>query len=196
VDLAVPREELVGQALEKNPALRRSTRLVEEASEIEDRAVLSPWIPSLGIGGLWSERGENPGRFGGAEDYFASIGWEIKGFGLGTRAEVRAAEARHRLARLDLAEVRERLIAAIVRLRAELASQKEAIEASEAGITAARSAVEKTRARLEQGQGLVVEMLEAQAALARAQRTRLRAITGFNKSVFIQKTLLGKRPVP
>lgn len=195
-DTGEPLDALVRRALDGNPALRRAGHLAQAASELEDRAAIAPWIPTVGVGGVLSERGENPGRLGGAEDWFAMVGWEIRGFGTGTTAELRAAEARHRQARLGHTDVRERLVAAVVRTRAEIAARRQALEASDAAIAAARSSVERTRARLEQGQGLVVEMLEAQAALARARRARVRAVIGFDKSVLTLKALLGERPVP
>lgn len=195
-DPDAPADELIRTALLANPSVKRVARFVAEAASREDRAAIAPWIPALEIGVDLAERGENFGRFGGSEDVFAMVTWELRGLGFGQGAALRGAEARHRRARLDLADAREAVAAAVVATRADLDLRRRALEASEAGIAAAAAALDRSRARLESGQGLLVDVLGAEATLAAARRARLRAVIGFNRSVLTLRTLLGGRPLP
>ncbi len=184
-------EGLIDRALADNPALLSADRRLL-ASESRFHAAQYGWlIPNFRAEASFDERGKNPGDFDDTEDVFVGLEWEIS---MGQGARQRRALARRNQAAIKLALQRERLVTDVVKIKGQLEVDEERIEASGRYIQAADSALKLAESRMRAGTGLLLEVLDARVDLTEARRSRLDAITDFNKGQATLLVLTGVAP--
>jgi outer membrane protein TolC len=187
--------ELVAQGLTSRPELAENRALVAQAVARMRRERYAIFMPSILLGASYGAFG------GGLSDTIANIGnrmdadavayWELRNLGFGeaaaraeSRSLVRQADV-NRLANMDLV-ARE-----IVEAHAQVTARRQQIAIAEEGVAAAVSSHGRNVQRIMQAQGLPIETLQSNQALAQARREYLRAVSDYNTAQFTLYRALG-----
>lgn len=172
---------LLGRALARHPELAAADSAIA-AAEIEAERTRWGWLlPELRASAEFDEFGREFGNLEARENYGVDLSWELH---LGLPSRHRANVERRVRAGLQRAATRDRVAAGIVvaRVRARAATAR--IGADRRAVEAARKTLELVRARHEAGAGLLLEVLDAQAALARARSDLVTAIADHNRAQY------------
>ncbi len=179
-------DSLVTSALGLRPELRQAEATIELARTRRDGATRGVWLPTLGaqaaFGGLAGGRRGSWADGGDFEDYGLGLSWRIGPGGIGDRSRVRTAESQLRIARLQGDQRRDEIVREIVELRSWTDTAAGKVDASTRTVASATRLVELTRARREFGVGVVLEALEAERDLVRAQAEHLQALADHNRA--------------
>lgn len=189
------RNTLVAKALQQRPEISESRQLIAEACERLRREQYAPLVPSvllgMSYGGLGGGLGGNLDNYGDRLDADAVAFWEIRNLGLGERAARREANARIDQARArELAEL-DRVAREVVEAHAQVISRRKQIDAARDAISSAETSYAQNVKRIQNGQGLPIEVLQAIQALATARREYLRAVADYNAAQFTLQRALG-----
>ncbi len=183
-----PAQGLVAMALAQRPEISESRYLVGEAIERLQRERYAPLIPSvlLGVsyGGLGGGLGSDITNFGDRLDADAVAFWEVRQFGLGEQASRREANARIHQARSREIQMLDRVAREVVEARAQVVSRAQQISTAREAVAAAKDSFERNTTRIQNGQGLPIEVLQSIQALATAQREYARVIADYNTAQF------------
>jgi outer membrane protein TolC len=194
--------ELVARGLSVRPELSESRALVSQAVSLLRRERFAPLVPSVLLGSSYGAMGAgiSPSMAPavGRLDFDAVAYWEMRSLGLGDRAArqnagsaLRQAQLRQ-IATMDL--VAREITEAVIQSRA---SRKQ-IDIAREGVEAAPRSYERNVARIEEGKGLPIEVMQAVQALAIARREYLRTVIEYNVAQFTLYRALGwpaKQPV-
>jgi outer membrane protein TolC len=182
-------EESIVQAF-KNRAELEQQLVQRDISKQQRRSILAGRLPQLSVGGSYNVLGQDPDdpdpfvARGWADGYAiqATLTWSIFDGGAAT------ARAKQRDADIAIAESRFDQLRNQVRREVEqayfgLESSFENIETSEAGVLQSREALRLARLRFQAGVGTQTDVIQAETDLTRAERNRLLAIIGYNRSL-------------
>lgn len=195
VPAEVPVGELVVQGLSSRPEIGENRHLVEQAIARMRRERYAALIPSVFVGTSYGAfgGGQNASisNFGGRFDTDAIAWWELRNMGFGdaaaraeTRSLVRQANG-NQLAVMDLV-ARE-----VVEANAQIVSRRGQITNAQHSVQAAESSHERNVARIRDVQGLPIEVLQSNQALAQARREYLRSVIDYNSAQFALYRALG-----
>jgi outer membrane protein TolC len=179
-------ESLVASALSLRPELRRADATVKLAQTRRDGATKGVWVPTIGasaaFGGLAGGRNGDWGNGDDFQDYGIGLSWRVGPGGIGDRSRIRTTDARLRIAGFEREQLRDEVVREVVELRsrAELAAEQVAVVTRT--VASARRLVELTQARREFGVGVVLEAIEAERELSRAQAEQLQAVAAHNRA--------------
>lgn len=191
-----PLSELVKQAMDANPELKRGRALVDAAEALKEGATQGPLIPTLAaqanLGGLGGGRSGEETRFGGAQDYVATIQWRIGPGGLFDKSRKALAESDVRIANFGLESRRQEVERQVVEAHTRVASQTRQIELAEKAMTLAEEALKLSRERKDFQVGAVLETLQAEQELTRTRTDYLRAVAEHNKAQYTLARALGR----
>lgn len=198
IDLVPPEApvgELVAQGLSARPELGEARFLVGQAVQKMRRERFRALVPSLVLGASYAGFGGAPGgsigNFATRMDADAIAYWELRNLGKGdlaarheTQSLVRQANV-HQIATMDLVarEVAEASFQVTAR-RQQIATAQEAVEA-------ALASHQRNLDRIRGVQGLPIEVLQSNQALAQARREYLRAVIDYNTAQFTLYRALG-----
>jgi outer membrane protein TolC len=181
-------QELVASGLSSRPELSESRELVEAACERLRREQFAPLMPSvllgLSYGGFGGGRGDRIADVDDRLDFDLAAVWEVRNLGWGDSAARDAASARVEQARYLEMRVLDRVAREIIESRAQVRSRKTQIETAKSAIKLAQRAYERDLNRINQGQGLPLEVLMSIQALDRARREYLNSVASFNTAQF------------
>ena len=169
----VAAEDVVLAAVDRRPELRAAKARVSAAEE-DEAAARAQFLPSLGAAGGASYRGPAPAELGPGWTATVQLTVPILSGGADL-GRVREAEARLEAARADLEDARR---AVELEHREALLGAREArarVEATARLEEAAEEGLALAEGRYETGLGDVLEVADAQAALASARAARVRA---------------------
>ena len=187
--------ELVSQALCKRPELAESRHLVGEAVERLNRERNAPLVPSIllaaSYGGLGGGLGSNLSNYGDRFDADAVAYWEIRQLGVGEKAICREAKSRIAQARMQEISQLDRIAREVTDSHAQVTARARQIKIVEEAIATAEKSFTKNWARIQNGQGLPIEVLQSIQALATAQREYVRIVADFNIAQFTLQRSLG-----
>lgn len=177
-------DSLVASALRVRPEMRRSEAFVSLAKARRDGATRGVWLPTVGaqasFGGLAGGRNGSWGNGDDFQDYGLGLSWRIGPGGIGDGSRIRSEEARLRIARLERDQLQDELVRGLVELRSRTETAVRLLEVCAQTVQAARALVEMTRDRREFGVGVVLEAIEAERELARAQAEQVEAVAAHN----------------
>jgi outer membrane protein TolC len=183
-----PAGDLVAEGLSQRPELAESRWLVNEATQRLRREKFAPLLPSvlLGVsyGGIGGGQGTNFSSFKDRFDSDAIAYWEIRNLGYGERAARQEASARMEQARWREIATMDRIAGEIVEAQARVKSRQQQIDVSEKGIIAASDSYRRNLQRIENAQGLPIEVLQSIQALGLARRDYLRSVIDYNIAQF------------
>jgi outer membrane protein TolC len=183
-----PTAELVQLGLSRRPELAESRHLVEQACQRLRRERFAPLIPSviLGVsyGGFGAGVGSEIANAGDRLDADAAAYWELRQLGLGERAIGAEASSRVRQAELRQVADLDRVAQEVVTAHAQMQTRAHRIEIARTGIPAAEESFRLNWDRIENAQGLPIEVLQSIQSLALVRREYLNAVTDYNIAQF------------
>lgn len=195
VSTEVTVQDLVAQGLGGRPEICESRSLVAEAVERLKREQYAPLIPSvlLGVsyGGFGGGLGGNISKFGDRLDGDVVAYWELRNFGAGDRAARGEANSRLEQARLKEVMALDRVAREVVEAHAQVESRRQQMATAEDGIKSAISSYDHNLERIQNAQGLPIEVLQSIQALAAARREYLRAVIDYNVAQFTLHRSIG-----
>ncbi len=187
--------ELVSLALTNRPELAESRHLVGEAVERLNRERNAPLIPSVllaaSYGGLGGGLGSNLSNYGDRLDADAVAYWEVRQLGVGENAIRREAKSRITQARMREMSQMDRIAREVTESHAQVTSRARQIQVVEEAIATAEKSFKKNWDRIQNGQGLPIEVLQSIQALATAQREYVKVVADFNVAQFTLQRSLG-----
>lgn len=188
VSLDATVQELVATGLASHPELAESRELVQAACERLRREEYAPLVPSellgLSYGGFGGGLGDHISDVDDRLDFDLGAVWEVRNLGWGESAARDAASSRLEQARFQEMHTLDRVAREIVESRARARSGQQQLETARSAIDLARSAYQRDRQRINEGQGLPLEVLQSIQALDRARREYLESVARFNTAQF------------
>ncbi len=187
--------DLVATGLANRPELAASSSLVCEAVNRLRREENAPWLPSVLLGASYGAFGAGTGgnitNGGDRFDFDGVAWWEIRNLGFGERAARDNARAQIQQARMREIEMMDLVAREIVEAHTQVQSRRRLITFAEQGIKSAEQSYKRNLERIQNVQGLPIEVLQSIQALDSAQREYLRAVIDFNTSQFRLHRALG-----
>ncbi len=195
VDNDTSAQSLVSIGLSNRPEIAESRHLVCEAVERLNRERYAPLIPSVllgtSYGGMAGGLGSNLQNGGDRLDADAVAYWELRQLGFGEQAARREARARIVQNRAKQIALMDQIAREIVESHAQSRSRWLQIQTSQEAVDAARDSFNRNWDRIENGQGLPIEVLQSIQALTNAQREFTRAVAEYNAAQFMLHRSLG-----
>lgn len=195
VDLSTPAQGLVAMGLSNRPEISESRHLICEAVERLNRERYAPLIPSvlLGVsyGGLAGGLGGDLTNGGDRLDADAMAYWELRQLGFGEKAARREASSRITQTRMKQVALMDQVAREIVEAHTQVQSRAQQIETSKEAVSAAQDSFRRNWERIENGQGLPIEVLQSVQALTSAQKEYVRSIADYNVAQFTLHRSLG-----
>jgi len=195
VDVSTPAQSLVAIGLSNRPEIAESRHLICEAVERLNRERYAPLIPSvlLGVsyGGLAGGLGSDLENAGDRLDADAVAYWELRQLGFGEKAARREASSRIVQTRLKQVALMDQVAREIVEAHAQVHSRSVQIDTAQEAVNAAQDSFRRNWERIENGQGLPIEVLQSIQALTNAQKEYTRSIADYNVAQFTLHRALG-----
>lgn len=195
VDRNTPAQGLVAVGLSNRPEIAESRHLICEAVERLNRERCAPLIPSVLLGVSYGgQTGGLGGRFensGDRLDADAMAYWEIRQLGFGEKSAQREARSRIVQNRTGQIALMDQVAREIVESHAQVQSRSQQIETAEESVSAAQDSFRRNWERIQNGQGLPIEVLQSIHALTTARREYVRTIADHNVAQFTLHRSLG-----
>lgn len=180
--------ELVSLGLSRRPELAEQQHLVCEAVEKLKREKYAPLIPSvlLGVsyGGLGGSIGSSIQNTSDRVDADAVAFWEVRNFGAGERAARDEAQSVLRQSQYRQLALLDRIAREVTEAHSQVIQRSQRIEVTRVAIQSAEKSYALNRQRIENKQGLPIEVLQSIQALATARQSYLNAVMDFNIAQF------------
>jgi outer membrane protein TolC len=195
VESDVPLADLVVTGLSNRPELAESQFLVGEAVQRMLRERAAPLVPSVLLGVSYGGNAGGLGReldnFGDRLDFDVAAWWELRNLGLGERALRDEAASRVELARLRKVQVLDQVASEVAEAHAQVIERKAQIGFAQTGVEAAIESLRRNSQRIQEGEGLPIEVLQAIQALDQSRRQFVRAVADYNRAQFRLQRALG-----
>jgi outer membrane protein TolC len=186
---------LVATGLSHRPELAASRSLVCEAVNRLEREKYAPWLPSVLLGTSYGAFGAGTGGSitNGADrfDFDSAAWWEVRNLGAGERTARENAQAQIKQARMREIETMDLIAREIAEGATQVQSRLQQMEVARQGIDSAQQSYKRNRERIQNVQGLPIEMLQSIQALDQAQREYLRTVVDYNTAQFRLHRALG-----
>jgi outer membrane protein TolC len=195
VEVNADLRELTALGLSQRPELAEQRYLVGEAVMRLRREKYAPLIPSVLVGASYGGFGAGiNGDFASAEDrmdFDALAYWEVRNLGQGDVAARREASTLLRQQQLRQLEALDQVAREISEAHAQVQARWRSLGPAEQGLRSAELSRKRNWERIQAGQGLPIEALQANVALDAAQRMYLRSIVDYNSAQFALQRALG-----
>lgn len=183
-----PPAAVVALGLSRRPELSEQKHLVCEAVERLNREKYAPLIPSvllgMSYGGMGGGLGNAITNSGQRWDADAVAYWEVRNLGFGDRAAQGETASIARQAHLREVALLDRVAREVVEAHAQVVQRKRRLEVTRDGIAAADRSYRLNQQRIENAQGLPIEVLQSIQALATVQQSYLNAVIDYNIAQF------------
>ncbi len=188
VSTQTPVGELVSQGLAFRPELGESRHLVSQAVQKMRREQYAVLMPSIVLGasygGFGGGQGQTISNYGDRMDADAIAYWQLRNLGMGERAARAEAASSMRQANLQHMAMLDQVAREVIEAHAQVESRRQQINNAQQGIASATLSYQRNLDRIKQGQGLPIELLQANQALAQSRREYLRALIDYNIAQF------------
>ncbi len=178
----------VATGLSRRPELAEQNHLVCEAVERLRREKYAPLVPSvllgMSYGGLGGGLGSSIVNSDDRWDADAVAYWEVRNLGFGERAARNETSSLQRQAQMRQVAILDRVAREVTEAHAQVTQRQQRIELARRGVAAAEKSYALNIQRIENAQGLPIEVLQAIQALATAQRAYLNAVVDYNIAQF------------
>ena len=195
VSLDYDKASLISTGLAQWPELKEAQVLVSAACERYQREKYSPFVPSILLGFSTSGFGGGVGtgldNVDGRYDFAALMTWEVRNLGLGEKANRREMSARIQQAKYEQIQVLDQVAQEISEACSQVVHRANRIEITQGAIQSAQNSFERNLARIRDGQGLPIEVLQSIRALEDAHRAYLNAVIDYNAAQFRLQWSLG-----
>lgn len=186
---------LIRTGLANRPELKESQALVAAAYEAYRRERFAPFVPSVllgfSTGGFGGGLGNELDNMGGRYDLDALMTWEVRNLGLGERAARRRSSAQMQQARFEKLRLMDQVARDISEAHAQVNVRRQQVERMQQAIGAAENSYRRNLERIQNGQGLPLEVLQSAQAFEDAQRTYLQAVIDYNQAQLRLQWALG-----
>jgi outer membrane protein TolC len=190
-----PVQSLVAQGLMSRPEVRESRALVCEAVNRLERERYALLIPSVLLGVSQGTFGAGVGgdveNFADRFDADAVAWWELRNLGRGDAAARGEMRSRVQQARWREVSMLDQIAREVVEAHAQVQSRQQQLQIAQDAVKVARSSYDKNLDRIQNAEGLPLEVLQSLQALAQAQREYLRVVTDHNNAQFSLQRALG-----
>ncbi len=187
--------ELVALGLANRPELAENRNLVGEAIERLNREKYAPLVPSVLLGMSYGGNGGGLGsdieRFGDRMDFDAAAFWELRNLGFGDQAARSESRSRVGQARWRQVQMMDTVASEIAEAHIQVQERSNQIEFAKLGIQAAQDSYRRNIERIQDGEGLPLEVLQSLQALDTAQRQYVLIIADYNRAQFNLHRALG-----
>lgn len=189
-----PRDELE-LALTNRPELKEAQNLVAAAVERLRRERYAPFVPSVFLGasydGFGGGIGDTVGDFNDRADFDAMALWQIRNLGYGEQAARQAANARVQQETMRQVRVMDTIAREVVEAKARVRHRFGRIAIARSGVESAQESFSRNFARIREGQGLPIEVLQAIQSLDTSQRELVDVTADYNVAQFQLQRALG-----
>jgi outer membrane protein TolC len=186
---------LIGTGLASRPELKESQALVAAACEAHQREKYAPFVPSVllgfSTGGFGGGIGSNLNNVDSRYDVDAAMTWEVRNLGLGERAARRGASSQVQQAKFEKIRVMDQVAREISESHSQVKFRREQIEITQRAIQSAQDSYERNLSRIQDGEGLPIEVLQSIAALESSRQAYTNAIVEHNQAQFRLQWALG-----
>lgn len=189
------RTELLSIGLSNRPELAEARNLVCEAVNRYRREQWSPLLPSALLAtsytGFGGGQGGDLDNFGDRVDIDAVAFWEIRNLGFGERTARNEARAQMHQAEFEQIRRMDEVASEIVQAHAQVQARQRQIALAEQAVQSALESYRLNLARIRDGQGLPIEVLQSIQALDQTRREYLRTVVAYNEAQFQLQRSLG-----
>ncbi|MDO8137619.1 MAG: TolC family protein, partial [Candidatus Brocadiales bacterium] len=189
VDPALTPDQLVDMAIAEHPEVQEAYLRVESADAAKKAAWWEAFGPGVDVGGRVGGIGPTFGDITSRSILDGFVGWTLSGSAIG---RVKSAKAQLQEHRIREKIVQESIKSDVVKAYEEVLVAREQISATEKGLIAAEKTLDISQNRLKHGEGIVLEILQAQEALTKAQTDYVKAIVKYNNAQFQLLNALGE----
>lgn len=169
--------------------LLEASRARLAATEAKTKELHASWfLPEFIVDAGYNDFGNEYGELGDQDTLTAAISWDLSPTILAraNRAHADRSRARHQV------EAEQRHIeSALVRAQISALAADELMEATEVHVEAARAVVELERTRHEEGDSLLIELLDAEVSLLRAETASASAVCSHNRAQHLLRQAIG-----
>jgi len=178
----------VATGLSRRPELAEQKHLVCEAVERLRREKYAPLVPSvllgMSYGGLGGGLGSSIINSDDRWDADAVAYWEVRNLGFGERAARNETSSVIRQAQMRELALLDRVAREVAEAHVQVVRRQQRIALAKNGVVAAEKSYALNLQRIENAQGLPIEVLQAIQALAAARRAYLNAVVDYNVAQF------------
>ncbi len=186
VDAGEPVDALMETALRGRPEVHQLAHEIAARRAERDRAELDPWLPTLAAtisaGSFGGGTGSDYLNAAGRSDLDLQAVWQLKGMGVGVAADRQRADSRVAQARTRLAGVQDRVQTETLQAYESVLAYRQQVAGAEEMLVAAQSSLRRNMARVQAGEGLPIELLQAIQAHADSLAIRTRAVANYNRA--------------
>ena len=187
--------ELVSLGLRTRPELAENTALVQAAAKELERVKHAPLLPSvllgMSYGGFGGGVGDTITNYEDRFDFEATAYWEVRNLGFGEKAARTEALSQEQQARIRQVRLMDQVAREVVEAQTQVGARRRQIETARKGIETARDSHRRNQERIQDGQGLPIEVLQSLQALDAARREYLRAVISYNEAQFRLQWAIG-----
>ena len=180
--------EFVATGLTRRPELAEQKHLVCEAVERLRREKFAPLIPSvllgMSYGGMGGGFGSSIVDSGNRWDADAIAFWEVRNLGIGERAARNETSSVVRQAQMRELAILDKVAREVAEAHTQVTKRQQRIELAKQGIEAAEESYTLNQDRIQNAQGLPIEVLQSIQALASARMNYLNAVIDYNVAQF------------
>lgn len=195
----VPVESLISQGQGSRPEVVQASARLQAACWRTKQEKMRPLLPNLqagvSAGTFGGGTGGNFDNFGSRSDVDVLAVWELLGAGVGNVGLVREARSVCRRAEYELADVRDRIASEIVVAHADVQSYRRQVDIAQGALDTAGASYELNSKRIQEGEGLPIELLQAISALTDARNAYTEAVANYHRAQYQLMQSIGQPPV-
>jgi outer membrane protein TolC len=193
-------DSLLAQALGNRPELHQSQAQAAAARAAEKGAIYGPLVPSVGaqafVGGFGGGVRGGDHRAGESEDYLVTVGWRIGPGGLFDFGRIRAAQARTKIADLNLQKLSDQITRQVTEALVHVQSLAAQLKTLRRAVNEAQETLRLTRERKEFAIGAVLETIQSEQDLTQTRLDYISAVGEYNKAQYALRKAIGEPRVP
>ncbi len=187
--------ELVSLGLKNRPELAESTALVQAATKELERVRQAPLLPSLllgmSYGGFGGGVGGTIANYADRFDFEAAAYWQVRNLGFGEKSARDEAQSQHHQAQIQQVRRLDQVAREVAQAQSQVQARQRQIAIAQRGIETARDSYRRNLERIQDGQGLPIEVLQSIQALDGARREYLRTVVDYNEAQFRLQWAIG-----
>ena len=191
-------EELVATGLVARPEMAQHQSLVAATLTRLRQECVRPWLPYIQLGASAGSFGGGPSSTfeneAGRSDVDLLAVWEVRNLGFGNNALRRRRASQLRQAEVEAELTRDKIVSEIVIAASDVASYRRQIETTLVGLAAAKKSYVANRQRIQEAEGLPIELIQAIRAKADAENSVNQAVSSYNRAQFQLLRAIGRPP--
>jgi outer membrane protein TolC len=194
VDASPPVDELIARAVTNGPGIREMEELLETIhGGIAELEGPKKYLPTLGLNAVEGDFGGGPGAsmvWGNRFDLGLTAKWNLTEF-ITARQKRQLAQSKLAQAHLSMEDLQAKLTLGVQEARSAILSGQEQVIASGEMVKHASESYRLNNLRLEKGDGMIGEVVQAVRGLELAHINYLQAIRDYDKAQIRLMLLLG-----